>query len=281
MPTGSDPQPLVFVLILNWNGMEDTLECLRSLSAIDYSNARVVVIDNASTDGSVLAIRAQFPTVQVIENGSNLQFAGGNNVGIRYAIREGADAILLLNNDTTVDTHFLSELVSAYANDRSVGMVAPKILYYAQPDRIWYAGGVIEWWKGWISHRGIREIDRGQYDAPAPVDYITGCCLLVRRSAVETIGVLDERFAMYGEDVDWCLRARRAGFSVRYVPTARVWHKVSVSSGGHFSWFKNWNKLKGLVRLMSRYANPVQWVSALASFPVLAIVAYVRSRRWD
>ncbi len=260
--------PLVFVLILNWNGRDDTIECLRSVFAVDYPNARVVVIDNASTDGSVTAIRAQFPTVHIIENPNNLRFAGGNNVGIEYALREGAEYILLLNNDTTVDQRFLSELVSMFRDSRSAGMAGPKILYYHRPEQIWYAGGIIEWWKGWISHRGIREIDRGQYDQPAETDYLTGCCLLVRRQVVEQIGLLDERYSMYGEDVDWCVRTRRAGFSLHYIPAARIWHKVSVSSGGHFSWFKNWNKLKSILRLMVAYAP---WYHRITFPPMLAV----------
>jgi len=271
--------PLVYILVLNWNGKDDTLECLRSLSEITYPNTRVVVIDNASIDGSVTAIRGQYPSVHVIENTTNLRFAGGNNVGIRYAVEQGAELVLLLNNDTTVDKHFVSELVLPFVSDKTIGIGGAKIYYSSQPDRLWYAGGRIEWWKGWISHRGIREIDNGQHDRSGETDYITGCCLLVRREVVERIGVLDNRYTMYGEDVDWCVRARKAGYSLWYVPSAKIWHKVSVSSGGHFSWFKNWNKLRSIFRLMHTHGSWYHWITFPPMLAVNIVLSFFSARR--
>jgi GT2 family glycosyltransferase len=253
--------PLVYIIVLTWNGRTDTLECLRSLQRLRYSNARTLIVDNASTDGTPEAIRREFPGVEVAANRSNLRFAGGNNIGIKRAIEAGADYILLLNNDTTVDPDFLPYLVHAVEGNENAGMAGPKILYYSDPHRLWFAGGKIEWWKGWVSHVGIREIDRGQYDEMREVDYLTGCCLLVRREIIEKIGMLDESYYIYGEDADWCIRATRAGYKLLYVPSARIWHKVSVSTGGHLSWYKNWNKLKSQLRLMARYAKPYHWLT--------------------
>ncbi len=255
-------QHSVSVILVNWNGRNDTLECLRSLAKASYEPMRIVVVDNASSDGSVDAVRREFPSVDMIANETNARFAGGNNIGIRQALGRGADFVLLLNNDTTVDPMFLTELVKTTEADQEIGMVGAKIYYYHDPKRIWFAGGRIEWWKGWMSHVGLREEDHGQYDTVRDVDYITGCCLLVKRAVVEKVGALDERFFMYGEDADWCLRARAAGFRTVYQPKAMIWHKLSVSSGGQLSWFKNWNKLKSLFRLMSRYAKPWHWLSA-------------------
>jgi hypothetical protein len=240
--------PLVYIIVLTWNGKDDTIECLNSLQRLSYPNAHILLVDNASTDGTVQTVRSLFPHVDILVNATNLRFAGGNNVGINHALSHNAEYILLLNNDTIVEPDFLTHLVRAAANDETVGMAAPKIYYFDHPRVIWFAGGKIEWWKGWISHTGIREVDRGQYDAIQKVDYLTGCCMLVKRKVIEQIGLLDERYHIYGEDADWCIRAARAGYTLLYVPSAVVWHKLSVSAGGHLSWFKNWNKLKSHLR---------------------------------
>ncbi|HWP83428.1 MAG TPA: glycosyltransferase family 2 protein [Bacteroidota bacterium] len=257
----AEEHPLVYVILVNWNGKADTLECLSSLQKVHYSNARVLVVDNASSDGSVEAFRSQFPSVELIENSVNVRFAGGNNVGIRHALERGAEYVLVLNNDTVVDAMVLDELIRTAESDPSIGMVGAKVLYYTDPQRIWFAGGRIHWWSGWIAHEGIREMDRRQHDIVKDVDYLTGCCILAKREVIEEIGLFDERFFMYGEDVDWCLRARRAGYRLVFQPKAKVWHKVSVSVGGHFSWFKNWNKLKSNLRLLWRYAKPYHWLT--------------------
>jgi len=218
-------------------------------------------VDNASSDGTVERVKDIFPSVDVITNSKNLRFAGGNNVGIEQAIKKGSDYFLLLNNDTIVDPDFVSELVKTAESDKKIGMVGPKVYYHDDRKRIWFAGGKVEFWKGWVSHTGIRELDRGQYDVVRQVDYLTGCCLLVKREVVERVGKLDESYFIYGEDADWCIRASRAGFKLLYVPSSVIWHKVSSSSGGNLSWFKNWNKLKSQLRLMARYAKWYNWLT--------------------
>jgi GT2 family glycosyltransferase len=247
--------PLVYIIVLTWNGKKDTLECLSSLKQLVYPNYRVLVVDNASVDGSTEQVKSQFPDVELIVNKDNFRFAGGNNVGIEYALSKNADYILLLNNDTIVDPNFITELVTTAESDSQIGIVGPKMYYYTDPKRIWYAGGKIEWWKGWISHIGIREIDNEQYCQTKETDFISGCCVLVKREVVETIGILDTAYYIYGEDVDWCIRAFRAGYRLIFEPRAKIWHKLSVSTGGHLSWFKNWNKLKSQMKIMAKYAK--------------------------
>lgn len=273
------PSPSVYIIVLNWNGKEDTLACLQSLERVGYSTYSVVLVDNASSDGTVESVGDLFPSVTTIRNSENLRFAGGNNVGIEYAMRMNADYILLLNNDTVVDQNFLDELVNAAESDSQIGIAGAKIFYYDEPDRIWYAGGRIEYWKGWISHIGIRERDAGQHDTPRDVGYITGCCMLVKRTVIEKIGKLDESFFIYGEDADWSIRAARAGFRLRYVPSSKVWHKVSSSSGGNLSWFKNWNKLRGQLRLMVRYAKWYHWCAIPFGLFSNVVISASRARR--
>jgi len=238
----------------------------------------VILVDNASHDGTAEVVREKFPSVKIISNAENLRFAGGNNVGIEYAIKHGADYILLLNNDTEVASDFLGELVNAAESSKNIGMVGPKIYYYYDQNRIWFAGGKIEFWKGWISHIGIREIDHGQYNSTRDVGYLTGCCLLIKREVIEKIGKLDERFFIYGEDADWCVRASRAGYKLVYVPSSVIWHKVSSSSGGNLSWYKNWNKLKSQLRLMARYAKWYNWATIPVGLAGSILISVARAR---
>lgn len=251
----------VAIIIVNWNGRDDTLACLHSLRSLTYPNTEVILVDNGSSDGSVESVQHRHPEVTVLAQRENLRFAGGNNEGIRHALGAGAELLLLLNNDTIVGPDFLSFLVQRMSSEPRCGMAAPKILYHDDPQRIWYAGGIVSFWTGTLRHRGIRELDAGQYDAPAPTDYATGCCVLVRRSVVDEIGQLDPSFFMYGEDADWCLRARRAGYTVLYEPRARIWHKLSSSVGGHLSFFKLRNKFIGNFRLIARHARWYHWLT--------------------
>ncbi len=268
--------PLVYIIVLNWNGKNDTIECLRSLRGMTYPNARVLVVDNGSTDDSVDSIAQLFPDITILRNEKNLRFAGGNNKGIEHALTKKADAILLLNNDTIVENNFLTAMIDELLSNEQNGMVGPKILYFAAPKKIWFAGGIIKWHQGWMMHRGIREDDHGQYDYPTSTDYISGCCLLVKREVVEKIGMLDESYFIYGEDADWCERAKREGFLLRYAPKAIIWHKVSASSGGNLSLYKNWNKLKSNFRFFCRYARWYYWITIPFGMIWKMIISFVK-----
>jgi len=263
------PHTNVFVIIVNWNGKEDTLDCLRSLKDVAYPQWTIVVVDNASSDGSVETFRSKFPDIMILEQKNNLRFAGGNNVGIKYAMEHGAEAVLLLNNDTTVHPDFLTHLAERLHDESSAGMVVPKIYYHRDKNRIWFAGGEISFWTGTMNHTGIREIDRGQHDKLRMIDYATGCCVLVRSSAIEKVGVLDDSYFIYTEDADWSMRVRKAGFTILYEPAAKIWHKLSVSAGGHLSSFKMRNKFVSNMRFFVRYASWYHWLV----FPWMSLVA--------
>lgn len=223
--------PRVAIIVLNWNGLVDTLECLESLAGLDYPSFEVVVVDNGSTDGAVEAVRTCFPQVTLIENGENLGFTGGNNVGLRHALLQEADYVLLLNNDTEVAPDFLRCLVEAMEADPRVGIAGPTVCYYERPDLIWSAGGAIDWRRGRTWMVGLNTADAGQFgDLPRPVDFVTGCAMLVKREVVERVGLLDERFFAYYEEAEWCVRAQRAGFSIIHVPQAKVWHKIPLDA---------------------------------------------------
>lgn len=221
----------VCVVVLNWNQHALTASCVRSLLALDYSDYRIVVVDNGSQDGSAEKLRAEFgDRVHIIVNPTNLGFAAGNNVGIRYALANGAQFIMLLNNDTVVSPGLLEPLISVLKSRQGVAAVTPKILYYHAPNRIWAAGGRIRWLRGDARSRGQGEVDHGQYDQPQIVDYATGCCLLIPRWAFERVGLLDEGYFAYYEDTDWCMRARKIGLEIRYEPRASIRHVAGAST---------------------------------------------------
>jgi len=232
------------IIIVNWNGLSDTVKCLDSLSKIQLfgNSASIIVVDNGSTDSSVAVIRKTYPDVFIIETGENLGFTGGNNVGIQKAIEMGVDLIWLLNNDTIVDKSVLT-FTEAFA-DSSVGACGCKIYFapghefhhdrYSKEERgkvLWYAGGIIDWNNIYASHRGVDEVDHGQYDVPEETQFITGCSLIVRTTVVKKVGMLDDAYYLYLEDLDWNLRIQKAGWKTLYLPTSIIWHVNAGSSG--------------------------------------------------
>lgn len=221
----------VGIVIPNWNGTQDTLECLESLKGLVYANHRVYVVDNGSATPCADSIRASFPSVEVIRLDRNLGFAGACNVGIRQALADGAQYVWLLNNDTAVDANALTAMVEAAEDDPYCGIVGSKILYYDNPNIINHAGGRIRPWIGRCEHIGCGTLDGGQFDNIAEVDYVTGCSLLAKKAMIEEVGLMDEDYFLYWEETDWCLRARRKGWRVKYAPHSRVYHKVSRGLG--------------------------------------------------
>jgi GT2 family glycosyltransferase len=278
-PGGS---PSVAVVVLNWNGKALTIDCIHSLLEIKTPDVRITVVDNASSDGSAQAIRNEFgDRVAVIVNDQNLGFAAGNNVGIRAALDQGADFVLLLNNDTVVDAGLIDSLLNAFHAAPEAGIAGPKIYYYNPPDQIWFAGGELFFARGLSRHIGIRQTDRGQFDERRDVDYVTGCALMARREVFDTVGFLDPAYVAYYEDADFCVRATTAGFRVVYVPEGKVWHKISASTGGQVSRRKVTRKLKSTWMFFGRYARPWHWLTIPFFFAadVIRIVSLVLTGR--
>jgi GT2 family glycosyltransferase len=223
-------RPSVAIIVLNWNGLEDTRVCARSVAAQTYRPVRVYLVDNGSSDGSAAALRAEFPGFIHIAHRVNLGFARGSNVTMARALKEGADYILLLNNDTEVEPTFLERLVEAAEANGRIGIVVPKIYFYDRPDELWYAGSRIDLMHPLLfKHIGEGEKDFGQYDTPGEPAFATACCMLVRNSLIHDVGMLDPTYGFYCEDVDLSLRARRAGWRLYYEPRARIWHRVNRS----------------------------------------------------
>ena len=252
-----EERPKVFIIILNWNGWRDTLECLESLKKIDYPNYEILVVDNGSTDESVERLNKYIKTTDycLLTTPSNLGFAGGNNIGIRYALEKKTDYVLLLNNDTIVSQEFLRKLVEIGERNEKIGILGPKIYFYNEPKRIWFAGGRVNWLYNKGTMRGYGELDKSQFDSPdyRTVDYITGCCLLIKRQVIEKIGLMSEDYFLYYEDVDWSLKAQSAGFKCIFVPAAKIWHKGSKSSVEFSASYIYYHIRNGLI-LAARFA---------------------------
>jgi len=226
--------PKVTAIILNWNGKADTVECLDSFEHVDYPNYEVLLVDNASTDGSVELFKERYPGIKIIENPINLGYAEGNNVGIRRAIDDRSDYIMILNNDTVVDPDFITELVAVAEEVPDVGFVGPKNYYYehgGRKDIINFAGGIFSIYRGTTYNIGINEIDRGQYNEIKESNYIPGSCVMVKRELIEKIGLINPEYFTYWEDTDWCVRVAKAGYRSVYVPKAKIWHKIGVQKG--------------------------------------------------
>ncbi|MBT0653155.1 glycosyltransferase family 2 protein [Geobacter luticola] len=260
--------PRVVIIILNWNGKDDTSECLESLNALTYSNYEIIVVDNGSTDGSQRYIKEKYPQVLLMETGQNLGFTGGNNRGITAALQKNADYVLLLNNDTVVDGQFLDELVFAGESRKDVGILNPKIYYYDEPRLLWYAGGNISLLQGLSRHFGFQEIDHGQYDTTREVNFITGCAFLIKREVIEKIGPLDDNFFCYSEDADWSLRAIKAGYKGLYVPSSRIWHKIGISANVKGTEFSMHMGTRNALYLEYKHASRMQFASFLLVFSV-------------
>ena len=230
--------PRTAVIILNWNNHKMTSECVRSVLAVDAMNFKIIVVDNGSSDGSPQILAQEFPQMTVLPQETNLGFAAGCNVGVRHALAEGAEYVLLLNNDTFVARDFLSEMLTIMETDPKIGAVSPKVYFVHPPDKIWYAGADFSLWTGTVRHRGWKEIDHGQFDHLKEITRATGCAMLVRCSALGDVGLLDEQFWAYAEDLDWSLRFLKQGYRLIYAPRARLWHydgATSVKSMGRGS----------------------------------------------
>jgi GT2 family glycosyltransferase len=266
--------PRVYVIILSWNGKEDTLRCLRSVQEVDYPRYRVLVVDNASGDGSVEAIRAAFPAVELIVNESNLGFSAGNNEGVQYALQSGADYVLLLNNDTRVDRMVLTALVRAGEADPGVGLASPKVYYLDRPHVIYYGGAR----KGCLPLLprviGVGEEDHGQHEQLEEVDYVWGQAMFIKRQVIESIGLLDPQFFMYYEDLDYCLRAKRTGYKIVCVPAALVWHQVAKGTEGDY--LTRWQyKVTSMWRFHRKHSR-LGWPHALLLTAVTLVRITVR-----
>ena len=226
----SNEFPLVSIIIVNWNGTNDTIECVESLRNINYPSYNIVIVDNGSLPDEVTALHENLDkdSYTIIEVKKNLGFANANNIGIMVAIRNGAKFILLLNNDTVVDKNFLMELILAAGKDPRKGILGPKMYFYHDKSRLWYAGGKLNMYLGHKTE-GLSKLDVGKFDSIRQTDYVAGACMLIRKEVFNAAGFLPREYFLAWEDIDFCVAARRNGYQCLVVPKSIIWHKASAS----------------------------------------------------
>lgn len=268
--------PLVYIILLNWNGSHDTIPCVESLRQMTYPNYRVVVVDNASSDDSEERIRAACPDVTVLQSGANRGFAGGNNVGIRYALDQVADYVWLLNNDTLVRPDTLTALVARAESDPQIGFVGSKILYAGQPNVVWFAGGTILPRNARGAHTPQDAPDDDKLPPAHEPGFLTGCSLLARAAAIRQIGVMPELYFLYYEEVDWQYTGRKAGWKIMFEPASVVLHKIS-NTAGNDSPTQAFHNARSRMIFVRRHMPRARYGAIL---DVLYFDASMRARRW-
>ena len=216
--------PQVYIIILNWNGLNDTLECLESVYKLDYSNFKVVVVDNGSSDNCPEIIYKRYPKIKLIKNEGNYGYTGGNNIGMRYALGENADYVWLLNNDTVVYPDCLSKIIETAESSKKIGLVSPMIYYFESPDQCQFAGSCIDWGLFTVMYPETNDLVRNEYQRGENV-CLWGTALLIKRKLIEKIGLLKEGYFAYYEDTEYSLRSLVNNFKNVVCIEARVLHK--------------------------------------------------------
>lgn len=283
----------VFISILNFNGNNNTLECVESLKKINISDLKltILVVDNGSSEELKLKSGSSGKIkIKVIKNEKNLGFSGGHNVGIKHALGQGADYVVILNNDTYVDENFIDELLKAAKRDNKIGILSPKIYFapgfefhkdkYSKKEQgkvFWYAGGGMDWANVIGHHRGVDEVDKGQFDKTVETELATGCCMLIKREVFDKVGMFDDKYFLYYEDADLCMRAKKNSFKIIFVPSSIIWHKNAGSGGGSGSVLQDYYIARNRLIFGFRYA-PIR--SKIALFRE-SLYLFFRGREWQ
>lgn len=243
-------QPLVAIILVNYNGFEDTVECVKSLKNIHYRNYIIVVVDNGSNQKNIKEIEYLKANTEYVESVQNLGFSGGNNLGIKYCQKYNPDFYLLLNNDTLVENDFLDILVETYDSE-NIGIVCGKIKFCDLPSKIWFAGGEINRKNGKVKHWGYFNDDNYKFDYNQFVTFATGCMWLIPKTTIDIVGYLEEDYFLYCEDTDYCYRVLNKGLKILYNGKACIYHKIG-SSAGRESDLQNYYIIRNSLEVVRR-----------------------------
>jgi GT2 family glycosyltransferase len=260
------------LIVLTWNNSNILEKCLESIEKIDKKNLKVTIVDNSSSDNTTDMLNEKFPQYSLILNSENLKYGGGYNSALNKIDFLDDEYVILLNDDTIVSRDFVNELVSPLLNDQKAIISVPKILYASNINKIWYAGGDVDFWKGTISHVGIRDFDGPKYSYINETNYATGCCFCIKYSDFKKLNYFDLTFNMYCEDVDLSLRAQALSRTIIYNPKSIILHRVSQSLGEH-SFKKNKLKLQSQLKLFWKHATGFQLLS-ISLFWILIHLPY-------
>lgn len=269
----------VFAVVVNWNGGEDNLACVRSLLDQGLPPAQVVFVDNASRDGSTEAVEAAHPGLTVLRNERNLGYGHGNNRGIEAALEAGAEAVFLANNDLVLPPGALALLEAGLEARPELGIVGPRVLYHDDPTMVWAAGGWLTWRHNLTTLRGHREPDGPEWRRTLEVDFVPGAAMLVRRAVFERAGLLDGEYFAYHEDADFCLAATRAGYRVACLGDVSAWHRTHAATGGGYNPLRKYMLGVNTVWFLRRHGTPVRWLrfvlfDVVSLLPLLVIESF-------
>lgn len=280
----------IFVSIINFNSAKATIDCLESIEKAEIKNLSlsIVIVDNSTSERLVLDKKYKNFDYKILRSQKNLGFSGGQNLGIKFALENNAEYVLVLNNDTFISEGLIGELLNSF--DKNVGIVSPKIYFekghefhkgrYKESELgniIWFAGGKMDWKNLIASHRGVDEVDQGQYDNLQETDFATGCCMMIDRKVFEKVGFFDEKYFLYFEDNDFSQRARKMGFKIIYQPRAKLWHKNAASAGGSGSDLQDYYITRNRLLFGIKFAD-LKVKSALLNECVRLLI---RGRKWQ
>lgn len=255
------------IVIVNYNGAGYQNDALKTIFASSYSDFEVIIVDSGSKDNSVELAQKKYPQVHYLLQEENVGVAKGNDIGIRYAIEYlDVEYILLLNNDIELDKNAINELL---LNSNAETITVPKIYFFSPSDMLWFAGGEMCWKRGEPYHIGIFETDKGQYDVEKTISYAPTCCMLVHKNVFEKIGYEDETLFMYFDDTDLCVRMTEAGYTIKYIPDAKLWHKVSSSSGGVESKVFVYYNYRNKLYFMDKYKYKLKFPARIYAYTKL------------
>lgn len=233
----------VAIVLVNYNGIKDTIDCISSINK-SKTKAKIYIVDNASENQEGDTLSDMFHEAIVINQKENIGFAGGNNIGIKRALQDGFEYIILLNNDTVIDPLMITELLKHVRDDC---VVLPKMFYYSQKEELWYGGGKINSFTGNVEHT---------YEfGDCQCDFATGCCMIIHKNVFDAIGFLNEDYFMYYEDADFSLRLKEHGIIIRCVSSAKLWHKVGKSSGGELSPLSVYYNTRNRILMIKRFKH--------------------------
>lgn len=260
--TSASKQPSkISIVLLNCNRNDDTLDCIRSLKQT-VDDFEIILVDNGTQPDPRHLFQQEFPEVVFIRNEENLGTPIGNNVGIRYALEHGADYVMMLNNDTTVDKNFLRPLVDAMDAKSEIGVAGGKIYYYSDRKRIWFAGGRYNSLTSRVEHVGILKYDQDLPSHSVDNDFLSGCFSLFRASALRKVGLLDEQFFAYMEDVDLNVRIKHAGYKLAYIPESYIYHKVSTTIKVDSPFFLYFN-MRNRILMLKKHNSLLRQLAAI------------------
>ncbi len=273
------------IILLNYNGYKDTINCINSIKKSQkIYNYKIIVVDNNSTDNS-LEFLEKIENIKLIKSNSNDGFAAGNNIGIKYALDNNYKYILLLNNDTEIDSLALFNLLESADSDDKIGIMGARIMYFNNKELINYCGGKIDWLSCTAVHYNINQpyinLSKG---SSVYTDFITGCCMLIKAEVFKNVGMLPEEYFMYYEDADFCVKVKEKGYELGLCENAIIYHKVSASSGGNQSAFSIKWATRNRMLFMKKYKKYTKGVFSWLFFYVTRIIVsfiYIFSGKID